>query len=202
MMNAIPSGFQTRFFRETEGDAIPTILNNGATIEIPCFIREVQREDGTTGYKWIPATIPNNGQNTSDYDTCVQKSWSSLRKFFYGAADIQNEMRDDSTWEQHRQSVRSAFPKYEGEINAAVVRYDDIKKEFWDKIDAVLASVQKTRDKLPAMPFIDKDMFVWADQNKVPEDVIKSAEEVFVRVAINLGTIKRSWNELFIDIPA
>lgn len=197
MMNAIPSGFQTRFFRETEGDAIPTILNNGATIEIPCFIREVQREDGTTGYKWIPATIPNNGQNTSDYDTCVLKSWSSLRKFFYGAADIQNEMRDDSTWEAHRQAVRSAFPKYSGEVNTAKVRFLTIKIAFWEIIDDVLASVEKTRADLPAAPFNAEQMAAWAAENNVPAAVIQEATDKIAVISLDLLHNGRNWKELF-----
>ena len=199
MMNAIPSGFQTRFFRETEGDAIPTILNNGATIEIPCFIREVQREDGTTGYKWIPATIPNNGQNTSDYDTCVLKSWSSLRKFFYGAADIQNEMRDDSTWEAHRQAVRSAFPKYSGEVNTAKVRFLTIKIAFWEIIDDVLASVEKTRADLPAAPFNAEQMAAWASENNVPAAVIQEATDKIAVISLDLLHNGRNWKELFYE---
>ena len=201
MLKQIPNGFQARFFRETEGDTLPVITTNSKMLIVPCFIREVTREDGTTGYKWIDAIIVPTGVDTENYDEFVQKSWSFLRKYFYGLPEWQNEMKDDHLWEAHRQAVRTAFPKYEGEINTAVVRYEDIKGEFWDKIDEVLASVQKTRDKLPAMPFDDSDMFKWAAQNNVPDELIKSAEEVFVRVAINLGVIGRNWNELFTDIP-
>ena len=201
MLKQIPNGFQARFFRETEGDELPKIETNSKMLIVPCFIRQFTRDDGTTGYKWFAAVIVPTGADTSDYDAFVQKSWSFLRKYFYGTPEAQNEMRDDNLWEAHRQAVRSAFPKFEGETNAAVLRYEDIKYEFWRKIDAVLASVQKTRDKLPAMPFDDRAMFAWAEQNNVPDALVKSAEEVFVRVAINLGVIKRNWNELFIDIP-
>ena len=201
MLTNIPNGFQTRYFRETEGDTLPTITTNNGWLLVPCFIRQFTRDDGTTGYKWFYAIIPPTGADTSDYDNFIAKSWSFLRKYFYSTPDAQSEMRDDSTWEAHRQAVRSAFPKYAGEVNTAVNRYGDIKDEFWDKIGEILASVEKTRDKLPAMPFDDRAMFAWAEQNNVPEALVKSAEEVFVRVAINLGVIKRNWNELFIDIP-
>ena len=201
MLTNIPNGFQTRYFRETEGDTLPTITTENGMLLVPCFIRQFTRDDGTTGYKWFYAIIPPTGADTSDYDNFIAKSWSFLRKYFYSTNDAQSEMRDDSTWEAHRQAVRTAFPKYAGEINTALVRYDDIKGEFWAKINEVLESVGKTRDKLPAMPFNDSAMFTWAEQNNVPENLMKSAEEVFVRVAINLGVIKRNWNELFIDIP-
>lgn len=201
MLTNIPNGFQTRYFRETEGNSLPTITTNCAMLLVPCFIRQFTRDDGTTGYKWIYAIIVPTGVDTSDYDTFIEKSWSFLRKYFYSTPEAQSEMRDDDVWEAHRQAVRSAFPKYSGEVNTAVIRYGDIKDEFWQKIDEILASVEKTRDKLPAMPFDDRAMFAWAEQNSVPEDLVKSAEEVFVRVAINLGVIKRNWNELFIDIP-
>ena len=35
----IPVGFQTRYFRELEGDVPPTIEKRGTTLFIPCFIR-------------------------------------------------------------------------------------------------------------------------------------------------------------------
>ena len=197
MLTNIPNGFQARFFRETEGDNPPAIVSNGATLEIPCFVREITREDGATAYRWFPATVPNNGQNTEDLETCMQKSWSSLRKYFYGPADVQNEMRDDSTWEAHRQAVRSAFPKYAGEINTAETRFQDIKDSFWDVIDAVLRTKNLSRADLPAQPFNAEQMATWAKQKEIAAAVIQDATDKIAVISLDLLHNGRNWKELF-----
>ena len=202
MLTNIPNGFQTRFFRETEGNTLPAITENCRMLLVPCFIRQFTRDDGSTGYKWIYAIIVPNGNDITDYDTFIAKSWSFLRKFFYSTPEAQSEMRDDSTWEAHRQAVRSAFPKYPGEVNTAEVRFTAIKTAFWTAIDTVLASVEKTRAELPEMPFNDTQMIAWAEENEVPAAVIQTAKETFERVSLNLLHNGRNWKELFIDVPA
>ena len=191
----IPVGFQTRYFRELEGDVPPAIEKRGTTLFIPCFIRQEERE-GVPLYKWFTAEVPFRGQDVSDYDRCILQAAREIRAFFYATPAAQGEMRDDSTWEAHRQAVRSSFPKYHGEINTAMVRWNEIKTTFWATIDTVLESVGKDRSVLPDY-FNDSYMVEWAVQNKVPADVMKAAEEVLVRVSLNLNANGRNWKELF-----
>lgn len=191
----IPVGFQTRYFRELEGDVPPTIEKRGTTLFIPCFIRQEERE-GVPLYKWFTAEVPFRGQDFSDYDRCILQAACEIRAFFYATPAAQGEMRDDATWEAHRQAVRSSFPKYPGEINTAMVRWNEIKTTFWATIDTVLESVGKDRSVLPDY-FNDSYMVEWAIQNKVPADVMKAAEEVLVRVSLNLNANGRNWKELF-----
>lgn len=197
MLKQLPSGFQARFFRETEGDTLPAIRTNSAMLFVPCFVREVQREDGTIGYKWFDAIIVPTGVDTSDYDTFVQKSWSFLRQYFYGTPEAQNEMRDDSTWEAHRQGIRSAFPKYEGEINTAAARFKDIYDAFWAVADGVLATKHLTRDDLPAQPFNAEQMAAWAVQKEISADVIQEATDKIAVISLDLLHNGRNWKELF-----
>lgn len=196
LLSPVPAGFQSRYFREIEGDSIPEIYLADGKIYIPVFVREIVREDATL-YAYFVAVIPYKGQNYSDYDTCLKQCYSEIRGFFYADFAAQSEMRDDATWEAHRQAVRSAFPKYDGEVNTAIVRWNEIKTTFWGTIDTVLESVGKDRSVLPDY-FNDSYMVEWAAQNKVPADVMKAAEEVLVRVSLNLNANGRNWKELFV----
>lgn len=196
MLTNIPPGFQIRYFQETEGDNYPQISVNGASVEYPAFVREITREDGTTAYKWIPAILPNNGHDTSDPDRFALLAWSDLRRFFYGPQAAQSEMRDDHKWEQHRQVIRSSFPKHDGDTNPALARWKEIYDTFWETVDMVLESVEKTRADLPSY-FNDTVMLEWAAKNEVPKDVIASAKEAFMRVSSNLLMNDRNWIELF-----
>lgn len=191
----IPVGFQTRYFRELEGDVPPAIEKRGTTLFIPCFIRQEERE-GVPLYKWFTAEVPFRGQDVSDYDRCILQAAREIRAFFYATPAAQGEMRDDSTWEAHRQAVRSSFPKYPGEINTTMVRWNEIKTTFWGTIDTVLKSVGKDRSVLPDY-FNDSYMVEWAAKNKVPDDVMKAAEKALVRVSLNLNANGRNWKELF-----
>lgn len=106
-MTNIPTGFQTRYFIETESDSAPAIERDGANLVIPVFIRE----DGEKfRYYRVPAKY--TGQNLADYEQTLIKSYADIRKFLYGSAFAQFEMRDDNVWEAHRQAVRTAFPKH------------------------------------------------------------------------------------------
>ena len=191
----IPAGMQTKFFRETEAAELPEIRREGADILIPVLVRHEQREGGDA-YRYFDVPVKYRGQDISDYDAVLLACYADIRRFFYGDALMQSELRDDDQWEAHRQAVRTVFPKHEGEINQAVARFEEIKSAFWAVIDGVLASVGKTRSDLPAY-FNDTYMSEWAIQNEVPEDVIKSAEESLVRVSCNLNANHRNWTELF-----
>ena len=146
-------------------------------------------------YTFYAATIPYRGQDYSDYDKCVLKSWSDLRAFFYGPVEAQNEMRDDHKWEAHRQAVRTWFPKYAGEVNLAVARFNQIKASFWAIVDDALAEMGETREALPAY-FTAEDMIEFAT-GKMTATKITNYKMQFMVVSHNLEMNDRNWLELF-----
>jgi len=191
----VPVGFQTRYFHTTSASDYPQIVREGNLLTIPCFITEETREDESVNYTFYAATIPYRGQDYSDYDKCVLKSWSDLRAFFYGPVEAQNEMRDDHKWEAHRQAVRTWFPKYEGEVNLAVARFNQIKASFWAIVDDALAEMGETRESLPAY-FTAEDMIEFAT-GKMTATKITKYEMQFMVVSHNLSANDRNWAELF-----
>ena len=191
----VPVGFQTRYFHTTSASDYPQIVREGNLLTIPCFITEETREDESVNYTFYAATIPYRGQDYSDYDKCVLKSWSDLRAFFYGPVEAQNEMRDDHKWEAHRQAVRTWFPKYEGEVNLAVARFNQIKASFWAIVDDALAEMGETREALPAY-FTAEDMIEFAT-GKMTATKITKYEMQFMVVSHNLSANDRNWAELF-----
>ena len=195
MTTTIPAGMQTKFFKETQSSAPPDIVREGTTLYIPVFVRQ-EEADGAPLYRYFRVPVRYVGQDLNDYEKCVLQSYAEIRKFFYGDAAAQGEMRDDHQWEQHRQVIRSSFPKREGDTNPALARFEEIKDTFWETVDMVLESVEKTREDLPSY-FNDTVMLEWAAENEVPADVIKSAKEAFMRVSSNLLMNDRNWIELF-----
>ena len=191
----VPVGFQTRYFHTTSASDYPVIVREGNMLIIPCFIEAEAREDGGENYTFYAVPVPFRGQDYSDYDKCVLKSWSDLRKFFYGSTAAQNEMRDDHVWEAHRQAVRSYFPKYAGEVNLAVARFNAIKKNFWDIVDAALAEMGESRSALPAY-FTAEDMIEFAT-GKLTATKITKYQMQFMIVSHNLEMNDRNWLELF-----
>ena len=191
----VPAGFQIRYFKTTSTSDYPQIVRDGNLLTIPCFISEEPREDGGVNYTFYAATIPYRGQDYSDYDKCVLKSWSDLRAFFYGPTAAQNEMRDDHKWEAHRQAVRSYFPKYAGEVNLAVARFNAIKENFWAIVDAALAEMGESRSALPAY-FTAEDMIEFAT-GKLTATKITKYQMQFMVVSHNLEMNDRNWLELF-----
>ena len=191
----VPVGFQTRYFHTTSASDYPQIVREGNLLTIPCFITEETREDESVNYTFYAATIPYRGQDYSDYDKCVLKSWSDLRAFFYGPVEAQNEMRDDHKWEAHRQAVRTWFPKYAGEVNLAVARFNQIKASFWAIVDDALAEMGETREALPAY-FTAEDMIEFAT-GKMTATKITNYKMQFMVVSHNLEMNDRNWLELF-----
>ena len=199
MLKNLPANMKTDFLTETRSDAMPTIKRDGANVIYPAFIRAEQITDETgtrTEYRFFLVTIPYTGQNLNDNAEFEIESFAPLRRYFYGPQEAQAEMRDDHKWEAHRQAVRSAFPRYVGEPNPAVDRFNEIKKMFWDTVDDVLKSVNKTRADLPSY-FNDVAMAEWAAANNVPANVIETATANFNRVSQNLSMNDRNWIELF-----
>ena len=191
----VPVGFQTRYFHTTSASDYPVIVREGNMLIIPCFIEAEAREDGGENYTFYAVPVPFRGQDYSDYDKCVLKSWSDLRKFFYGSTAAQNEMRDDHVWEAHRQAVRSYFPKYAGEVNLAVARFNAIKKNFWDIVDAALAEMGESRSALPA--YFTAEYMIEFATGKLTATKITKYEMQFMIVSHNLEMNDRNWLELF-----
>lgn len=192
----VPVGFQTRYFHTTSASDYPQIVREGNLLIIPCFIEAEAREDGGENYTFYAAPVPFRGQDYSDYDKCVLKSWSDLRAFFYGSTSAQNEMRDDDLWEAHRQAVRTYFPKYVGEVNLATARFKAIKDMFWNTVDAILTEVGETRAILPDF-FNDVYMTDFAKEKGMTQTKIQKYTQTFLTVSANLLMNHRNWTELF-----
>ena len=192
----VPVGFQTRYFHTTSASDYPVIVREGNMLIIPCFIEVEAREDGGSNYTFYAVPVPFRGQDYSDYDKCVLKSWSDLRAFFYGSTAAQNEMRDDHVWEAHRQAVRSAFPKHTGDGNPAQDRFEDIRQRFWDTIDAALKDLSKTRADLPAF-FTAEYMLAFATENGMTQTKISKYAQSFSTLSLDLLHNDRNWAELF-----
>lgn len=192
----VPVGFQTRYFHTTSASDYPQIVREGNLLTIPCFITEETREDESVNYTFYAATIPYRGQDYSDYDKCVLKSWSDLRAFFYGPVEAQNEMRDDHKWEAHRQAVRTWFPKYEGEVNLAAARFKAIYDAFWDAIDAALDEFGEDRSVLPDF-FTAEYMLEYAKSKGMTQTKITKYTQTFSTISLDLLHNDRNWAELF-----
>ena len=190
-----PVGFQTRYFDTTSSSDYPVIVREGNLLTIPVFIEEEQREDGGSNYTFYAVPVPFRGQDYSDYDKCVLQSWSDIRAFFYGPTAAQNEMRDDHVWEAHRQAVRSAFPKFDGEVNLAVARFNAIKENFWAIVDSALSEMGETRSALPA--YFTAEYMIEFATGKLTATKITKYEMQFMVVSHNLEMNDRNWAELF-----
>ena len=192
----VPVGFQTRYFHTTSASDYPVIVREGNMLIIPCFIEAEEREDGGSNYTFYAVPVPFRGQDYSDYDKCVLKSWSDLRAFFYGSTAAQNEMRDDHVWEAHRQAVRSAFPKHTGDGNPAQDRFQAIYDAFWDTIDAALEDMGKDRSVLPSF-FTAEYMLEYAKANGMTSTNITKYTQAFSTISLDLLHNDRNWAELF-----
>lgn len=200
MLKPIPANLQTDFLTETRSDALPTITRDGDTVLYPAFIRaeESTDEGGNvhTEYRFFIVPVPYTGQNIDDEEEFALASYAALRKYFYGSQEAQAEMKDDKTWEAHRQAVRSAFPKYAGEINEQQARFDGIKTAFWTIIDAALETIHKTRADLPAY-FNAEEMLTFARANGMNEATIQTVTAQIEIVSLDLLHNNRNWSELF-----
>ena len=192
----VPVGFQTRYFHTTSASDYPVIVREGNMLIIPCFIEAEAREDGGENYTFYAVPVPFRGQDYSDYDKCVLKSWSDLRAFFYGSTAAQNEMRDDHVWEAHRQAVRSAFPKHTGDGNPAQDRFQAIYDAFWDTINAALEDMGKDRSVLPSF-FTAEYMLEYAKANGMTATKITKYTQAFSTISLDLLHNDRNWAELF-----
>lgn len=199
MLKNIPANMKTDFLVETQSDALPTLQRDGANIIYPAFIREetiIDEGGERKNYRYFIVVIPFTGQTLDDDAAFEIAAYAELRKHFYGPQEFQAELKDDKIWEAHRQAVRSAFPKYVGEINEQQARFDAIKAAFWSIIDAALESIGKTRQDLPGY-FNAEEMVAFARANGMDETTIQAVAAQIEIVSLDLLHNNRNWSELF-----
>jgi len=199
IINNLPEGFQTDFLREAESDVLPVIRREGGNLVFPALVRQETRQtDGEerTIFRFFAVPVRFTGQDVADYEKCKIQSYADLRKFFYGGWAVQNEQILNGTFAKHQYAVKTAFPKYDGEVLPEVVRFNEIRTEFWAKIDAACATVGKTRDDLPAK-FNAEEMLAWATENGMTASDIAQYAQDFSVISINLLQNGRNWDELF-----
>ena len=80
-------------------------------------------------------------------------------------------------------------------LYAAVARFNAIKKNFWDIVDAALAEMGESRSALPAY-FTAEDMIEFAT-GKLTATKITKYQMQFMIVSHNLEMNDRNWLELF-----
>lgn len=190
---------KTDFLVETQSDALPTLQRDGANIIYPAFIREetiIDEGGERKNYRYFIVVIPFTGQPLDDDAAFEIAAYAELRKHFYGPQEFQAELKDDKIWEAHRQAVRSAFPKYVGEINEQQARFDAIKTTFWQIIVAALESIGKTRQDLPGY-FNAEEMVAFARANGMDETTIQAVAAQIEIVSLDLLHNNRNWSELF-----
>jgi len=199
MLKNIPANMKTDFLVETQSDALPTLQRDGANIIYPAFIREetiIDEGGERKNYRYFIVVIPFTGQPLDDDAAFEIAAYAELRKHFYGPQEFQAELKDDKIWEAHRQAVRSAFPKYVGEINEQQARFDAIKTTFWQIIVAALESIGKTRQDLPGY-FNAEEMVAFARANGMDETTIQAVAAQIEIVSLDLLHNNRNWSELF-----
>jgi len=197
-LSQIPVGMQTKFFVEETMPECPQIVRwQDNSLTVPCFVREDVNEEGNTVYKFFTAKIEFGGQDIENYDRCLIQSYAQLRHFFYGTQEQQAEMKDDHQWEGHRQAIRTAFPKFAGEVNKSAARFKTIYDEFWTLVDAALTIMHKTREDLPCIPFNAEQMLAFARANGMSEQEIANLTGQFSVISLNVLQNDRNWEELF-----
>lgn len=204
MLKPIPANLKTDFLTETRSDALPTITRDGENVLYPAFIRPEQTTDEGgnvhTEHRYFVVVIPYTGQNIDDEEEFALASYAALRKHFYGPQEAQAEMKDDKTWEAHRQAVRSAFPKFAGEINEQQARFKSIYDTFWGILDSALETIHKTRADLPEY-FNAEEMITFARVNGMAEERIQAVAAQIEIVSLDLLHNNRNWSELFTELP-
>ncbi len=191
VLTDIPANLQTDFLTETVSGVEPAIRREGDMLIFPAFVRVV---DGV--YRYFEAPCEYTGQDCADYEVCAIASYADLRRHFYGPAAVQMEQQLKGTFTAHQYAVRAAFPKSAGEIQAAAARFEAIRNNFWDLVDAACATVGKSRVELPAR-FNAEEMMALATGNGMCAADVAEYTAKFSIVSLNLLQNGRNWNELF-----
>ncbi|MGE4301067.1 MAG: hypothetical protein AB7F40_05625 [Victivallaceae bacterium] len=192
----IPANLQTDFLTETVSLTEPAIRREGGKIIFPAFVRIEPDDDGNTRYRYFEVPCANRGQSLTDYAACAIAGYADLRRHFYGPAAVQLEQQLKGTFTAHQYAVRAAFPKSAGEVQAAVVRFEEIRTAFWNLVDAAAAAIGKTRADLPEY-FDAETMQEWAALNGMSADAIAGYAVRFEAVSLDLLHNGRNWGELF-----
>lgn len=200
MLTNIPANLKTDFLTESRSDTLPGIRREGAIVVYPAFIREetITDEDGSTrtGYRYFNVEVPYTGQNLTDEAAFVYASYATIRKHFYGDFSVQNEQMLKGTFAAHQYAVRQAFPKSATEVIEAVERFNAIKIEFWNAVDAACALMECTRADLPEH-FTAEQMLAFATTHGMTADKIAEYAQIFSVVSLNLLHNGRNWDELY-----
>lgn len=195
-LTAVPAGLQLDRLGLCEvrtADA-PHIRIEKGQVHYPAFIRET--EEGQ--YAFYDVVFPKTREcDWENYTATGYAYYRELRKHFYGDALVQAEMTSDQLCQGHIAAVKSAFPKYEGEIPEMITRFETIKSEFWAAVDAVLEELGLTRSDLPPMPFNAETMVEWGMEHGITPDQMTQCSATFSAVSLNLLHNGRNWNELF-----
>lgn len=199
----VPAGFQTRYFKFVKSETMPEIEVNGTTAYYPVFITEEVKagNDGETEeedrkvYHYLRVPVSYHGQPRG-YEEFARASYAEIRSYLYGSMEAQSEMRDDSTYEAHRQAVRSAFPRYDGEVNASEERWNAIKAEFHALVAEVCEATGKEREDLPAC-FTSEEMMEFAVSNGMTAEEIANYSLKFATLSLNALHNNRNWKEFF-----
>lgn len=200
MLNNIPPGLQTYFLNETESDELPVIRQEGKSLFIPIFIREITRTDESgekTAYRFFVVETEYKGQDITDYDKCIRQSYAAIREYLYGSPAVQADLNYHHQLTAHVLAVKNAIRK-PGQTAApeGIARWNQVKESFWGVIASVLESVHKTRADLPDY-FNAEQMNAWASENNVPEEVRKIAAEAISVISLDMLHNSRNWAELF-----
>ncbi len=199
-LTEIPKNLQTDFLTETHCDVMPEIRREGANVIYPAFVREetITGEDDSTrtGYRFFRVEVPYTGQNLTDEAAFVYASYAAIRKHFYGDFSVQNEQMLKGTFAAHQYAVRVAFPKSATEVIEAVERFNAIKIEFWNAVDAACALMGCTRSDLPEH-FTAEQMLAFATTHGMSADKIAEYAQISSVVSLNLLHNGRNWDELY-----
>lgn len=187
----IPANLQTDFLIETVSDTEPALRREGGKMIFPAFVRLV---DGVYRYFEVPCAY--TGQDCADYDACALAYYADLRRHFYGAWATQLEQQLKMTFAGHQYAVKAAFPKPGGESATAEARFEAIKANFWDLVDAACAAVGKSRIELPET-FNAEVMMALAVENGMGAAEVADYTAKFSIVSLNLLQNGRNWKELF-----
>lgn len=192
-LSNVPANMQTDFLTESYSSTMPEIKRHRGKVFYPAFVRKL--DDGN--YAFYPVVVPYTGQDLENEEAFIHASYADLRKHFYGPAEVQLEQQLKLTFFQHQYAVKLAFPKSDDEVIGAVQRFEAIKAQFWQLVDAACVAVDKSRADLPAR-FNAEEMAAWAVANGMDNDQVQYFSMQFAIVSLNLLQNGRNWHELFL----
>lgn len=193
----VPEGMVLTAFREWEDASLPWIWVDGDTLSIPVLVRSVPVSGGEGQlYAFYAVEMPFKGRVFDSYQDACCKCYRELRRYFYGPVDFENGLRDDNLWTRHRLAVKAAFPKFPGEVQQSIVRYNSLKESFWRAVDSALSTIGKTRGDMPRT-FTGEYMLAYAQENGMDPTLVSQMTLFVETLSLNLLHNGRNWAELF-----